>query len=461
MDNQTARRATIILAVVMIVAIGSSAILPIFTRNQTQAGTSTPLPSPTVVPTFPPALADFSGIKFDQDYLHPTGLFSVAQPTGWTIGTQPTKPDAAEVTMNNATIFSVIQVSLQVAPQPLTTLDELDAIYTTSALNQSWSNYRSPRETARIRENNRIMIDFELKNGSQQTFVARQVSWWDTDWIYSVRVVTPENQIELLKFLSDQLIPTFKPNRVFAGTAADWKAYFDPIQNFVIRFPNDWSLTDSAPGLPASIDGSKTSLRVETLSVSAPVDEAAARTWVESTRSGVTVTTVQPVTRGEQSGFSVSYSYTDSDGNLNSGLALLLNGANNTLYAANLRIFEANVDLNKDDSQVSHDDLVKTLGSFQVLSGLNVPLPTATPTSTPLPATNTPEATAVPPTATASSTPLPPTETPIPPSATATNTPLPPSNTPVPPTVKPTNTQPATATTVPTAEATPEATAGS
>ncbi len=460
MDTHSARRATIILGIIMVIAIGSSAILPLFT-NTTQT-VPTEAATATIVPTFPPAVTDFSTIAFDQDYLHPTGLFSVAEPTGWTIGTQPIKADGAEVTMNNADIFSVIQVSLQVGPTPLTSMDELDAIYTTAALNQSWSNYRSPLETARNVVGDKLIIDFELRNARGQTFLARQISWYDTDWVYSVRVVTPDNQIDLLKYMADKEVASFKPYRIFAGTPTDWQAYFDPIQNYVIRFPSSWTLADSAPGLPASMNGDKTSMRVETLSVSAPLDEAAAKTWTEGTRAGVSVTSVAPVTRGDISGFSVAYTYTDADGNPNSGLALLLNGPDNKVYAANLRIFEANVDLNKDDSQVTHDDLVKALGTFQVLAGLKVPLPTATPTFTPLPPSNTPEVTATytptatntpePPTATPlpSNTPVPPTATPVPPTATA----VPPSSTPVPPTAT------KAPTTVPTVEATAEATAG-
>jgi hypothetical protein len=481
MDNQSARRATIILGIIMVIAIGSSAVLPLF--SSTTQAVPTDAPTATIVPTFPAAITDFSTIQFNQDYLHPTGLFSVAEPTGWTIGTQPIKPDGAEVTMNNSTIFSVIQVSLQVGPQPLTSMDDLDAIYTTASLNQSWSNYRNPLETARTRQDNKLTIDFELQNARGQIFLARQTSWYDTDWVYSIRVVTPNNQIDLLKYLVDKEVASFKPNRIFAGMPADWDAYFDPTQNYIIRYPSNWKLTDSAPGLPASIDGDTDHLRVEVQSVSAPLDEAAARAWTENSRAGATVTSVQPVTRGSLTGFSVAYTYTDADGNSNSGLALLLNGANNTLYVANLRILESNVNLNQDDSQVTHDDLVKTLGSFQVLSGLNVPLPTATPTFTPLPPSNTPEVTAtftptvtntpepptatptntdtpVPPTATA----VPPTSTPVPPTATAvppTSTPIPPTATAVPPTstpVPPSSTP--VPTTVPTAEATAEATTG-
>ena len=86
--------------------------------------------------------------------------------------------------------------------------------------------------------------------------MARQVAWWDTDWVYSVRVVTPDNQINLLKYLMDNLVKSFKPNRIFAGMPTDWGAYFDPSNNLIIRYPVGWTISDSAAGRPTTIDGS-------------------------------------------------------------------------------------------------------------------------------------------------------------------------------------------------------------
>ncbi|MEP6984204.1 MAG: hypothetical protein ABI970_01300 [Chloroflexota bacterium] len=454
----------------MVLAIALSAILPIFTNNATNAlDTPQATTAPTV--TSPPVVTDFSGIKFDTDYLHPSGLFSVADPTGWIPGQQTTKPDGVEITMNNGALLSVIQTSVQVESAPVPNLDAIDSLYTSSALNSSWSNYArytdtglNYREQSRTREDNKVVIDFELKNNNGQVFVARQVAWADTDWIYSIRVVTPDNQINLLKFLMDNLVTSFKPNRIFAGTPADWGSYFDPSNNLIIRFPSTWRITDSAPGRPTSIDGSTGSLRIQSQSVSAPLDEAAARNWVSANVPGATVTSAKETKRGDLSGFMVAYTYTDADGNQNSGLALLLNGASNTLYSANLRIFEANVDLNVDTAQVAHADLMKILSSFQFLTGIKVPLPTPTPTYTLPPPTATSEVTATPaatgtgtveattevtaesttaPTAAPSNTSVPPTNT-----AAPTNTSVPPTNTPKPP----------TATSTPTTEVTAEST---
>jgi hypothetical protein len=446
MDNSAARRASMILGGIMIAAIALSAILPIFTNNATTAQqTLQATDAPTV--TSPPVVTDFSTIKFDTDYLHPSGLFSVAQPTGWTPGQQTTNANGVEITMNNGNLLSVIQTSLQIQPAPVGDLDAVDSLFTSATLNSSWSNYSryadtglNYREQSRTREDNKVIIDFELKNNRGQVFVARQTAWADQDWVYSLRVVTPDNQINLLKYLMDNLIKSFKPNRIFAGTPADWGAYFDPSTNLVIRYPAGWRVTDSAPGRPTSIDGSTGSLRVQAQSVSAPLDEAAARNWVTANVPGATVTSAKETKRGDLSGFMVAYTYTDADGNQNSGLALLLNGANNTLYSANLRIFEANIDLNVDTAQVAHSDLMKVLSTFQLLPGLKVPLPTPTPTVTLPPPSPTSEVTATAPAtgtveATTETTSEATAESTVAPVAAATNTAVPASATPPPPTL--------------------------
>lgn len=396
MNQSGAKRATAILGIVMIIAIGGSAILPLFTNNNI-VQTSVP---PTAVPTatFPAPIADLTTLSFGQSFLHPTGLFSVAQPNGWTPNTPVTNVDGAEVSMNNPEQLSVIQVSLRDSAEPIASLDALDAQYTAASLNESWSNYRRDattglnyRETKRERQDDRLIIDFELENQRNQIFLARQVSWFEGDWVYSLRVVTPENAIEELLYIMDQMLPTFKANTQFRGTPVDWQAYFDPDTGFIIRYPSIWNLEDSAPGRPASIIGDGVALRVEFQPGVSVADEAAAGEWVTNARPGATIVSTAPATRGDVSGFSVAYSFTDADGAPNSGLALLLNGANG-LHVANLRFARPNVDLNAEEAAATNGDLLQVLQTFSPLTGISLFVATPTPSPTPL-ATATPEAT--------------------------------------------------------------------
>ncbi len=376
MQQQTAKRLTAVVGITMAVIMSLSVILPSLGQNVAQTTTIQPTEAP--IPTFPAPVAN-NLISFENTYLHPTGLYTVAQPSGWT-QTQPTNTvDDARVTFTNPTALSVVQVDVQ---KPLTTdgepltLDDVDAQYTTSTLASSWSSYSNWDEVGtRRRENDRLTMDFEL-GLNRQTYVARQTAWTDGDWIYSVRVVTPENATEQLLYLLDNVAQSLVPNKENATTPFDWGSHIDSVDNHIIRYPQSWILADSAPGLPASIAGTgDVALRVESEGGSVS-DEAAARAWVEADRPGATILSVQPVTRGENSGFSVAYSFKNVDGESQSGLALLLNGTDK-LHVANLRFPGADVDLNNADTQQTYQDFTAVLNSFKVLSS-NVILPEVT-----------------------------------------------------------------------------------
>ncbi len=452
MNQSGAKRATILLGIIMIIAIGSSAILPLFTRNQGQAQ-PTPAPTDIPAPTFPPPVEDFSAIVLDRDILDRTGLFVMAQPTGWEpltplINPANPTPGTPEISLNNGALTSIIQAVLQPA-SGITTLEQVDAIYTQEFLRQSWNAYSSWRELKREQADGRHIMDFELKNRRQQTFIARQVSWLDENWVYRLRVITPENQPALLKYLVDNLPPTVRANPALAGTPADWASYYDASTQAIIRFPASWSVTDSALGRPASLSGGGAEVRIEVLPGRSAADEAAARAWVAAAHPGAEVAQAQPVTRGEVQGFALAYTFATPDGDRRSGLAVLLNAAE-ALYTADLRLDRANVNLLSDEGRAAYPDAAQVMDTFTILTGVNIPTPTFTPTPTVL-ATNTlpPTATATPVPPTATATPIPPSATPLPPTATAT--PVPPTATTVPPSATPLP---------PTAEVTPETTPG-
>jgi hypothetical protein len=363
-----ARRNLIIIGVVMLVAMGASTILPLLRQNvRTQANQPQVDPTEVPIPTFPPPIENVESISFDQTYFHPSGLFSVAQPAGWDTVQPLTNEDTARVTMTNNAALSVVEVSV-VQPDPtVATLDELDARYTTEYLRGSWSRYQNERETSRRREDDKVVIDFEMTL-QRQNYVARQVAWTDGDWIYEVRVVTPDNATDTLVHLLNAIVPTLKPNKQFVGTPTDWNAYHDAISEAFIRYPATWTLEDSAEGRLASISGGTGEvLRVESQPETIVADESAAREWAASNLDGAEIVSVQPVTRGEVAGFSVAYSYTDIDGESNSGLAVLLNGEDNALRIANLRFPEAGIDLNSAAGQEAYGDLATVMDTFMLL----------------------------------------------------------------------------------------------
>jgi hypothetical protein len=345
--SNASKRATIFIGGFLVIVMALSTFAPMLMQ-----GTNVPQqqiqPTDAPAPTLPPPITDFTDISFDQVYLHPTGLFTIGQPPGWTPGNAITEPNRAAITMNNPTALSVIEVSVEPSNVPLDDAEQLSARFDATYLDASWQRYRDWSETQRVVEDNQLVMDFNVSLNRQE-YVARQQVWTDGDWIYSVRVVTPSNAVELLRYVLDNLVGTLTPLR--ADTSEQpffWMSFYDPQFHHAIRYPGEWDVVDSAPGLPTSIIAPNgTTLRVEAKSGDKIDSEDAAIEWVKSSRAGVEVLSVAPVEQANAAGYSVAYAFSTVDGEAQSGLALLLNGADDTLHSANLRFPSASVDLNE------------------------------------------------------------------------------------------------------------------
>lgn len=482
--NDNTRRISLILGVFMAIVLIAGTILPLFQNNSAQ---TQQLPDPTAVPsaTFPPPITDFTGIALDQLYLHPTGLYTIAQPTGWTITGPTTQPGIAQVGMNNGENLAVIDAYIQKPVAPVTSIEDVSAQLTQDVLGQTWARFNQWSEATREIRDDRLIIDFNV-DFRRQEYVARQVTWFDNQYIYSVRVVAPNNAIDLVRWLTENLPATLTLNSALAFAPFEWQAKYDPIANTIVRYPQTWTVQDNAPGITSSVVGSGgETLRIDTLAHEGALDEAFARQFVAQQQSNAEVLSVTPVTRDSAGGFAVSYSFRTADGEPFSGQAVLL-GGDGSVSAANLRFPGAEVDLSAlpaadatpeaapadatpaaeatlvpvaADPVAAYRDYATILETFRLTTPIplnplnlpptNTPLPTLAATSTPTAsptstATSTPEPTAtatntaVPPTATASATPVPP---------TATATDVPPTATAVPPTATATRARPtATAT---------------
>ena len=364
------RRLTYGLGISMAVIMALSVILPVLGNRQT---TIQPTPvQPTAIPTFPPP-PQIDMISFDQTYMHPTGIFTVAQPTGYEPSEPQTTLEGVRAVLSNLDAQSLIQVDVD-KPSTATdgplTLDDVDARINESWLASSWREYNSWDESSRERTaDDRLVMDFELTSRNQ-TYVARQSAWTDGEWIYSVRIVTPENATETLLYLLDNVVGSLQPQKAFAGIPFNWGAYFDATDAHIIRYPATWAVEDSAPGRPTSISGdNNTALRVESASGTVIDSEDAAAAWVEALRTGTTILSVEPVTREENSGFSVTYSLQTPDGDKESGEAVLLNGPDDKLHVANLR-FPGDVDLHAASEDTAITDLATIMDSFYIFPQL-------------------------------------------------------------------------------------------
>lgn len=342
--NNNARRASIYLGVFMAVVMLAGVFLPLIRQNARTAQDA-PDATTTSLPTFPPPPSDLTTITFDQLYLHPSGIFAIGQPDGWDASEPSRGTTIAQVNLVNDASLAVVDSYIEDPVSPISS-EELSEHFNESAINSSWANFTTWTESNRVYENDQLVIDFTVTLQGR-TYVARQRAWTDDDWIYVVRVLVPENATDLLRYLLDNFVASLRPMTEFKGMPLNWSAYYDPDVSHIIRYPQEWTITDSAPGRPTSISSTDgILLRVESRASTSIADEAAATAFVEGTRSGISVVSVEPVERGLATGFSVAYSYTTVDGTQESGLAVLLNGPDGTLHVANLVFPASNVDLN-------------------------------------------------------------------------------------------------------------------
>ncbi len=362
----------------MSVLMAASLILPALQQNTVQAPEQDALePTATPAPEYPDPLTDFSGISFDGSvYLHPTGIFTVPVPTGW----EPTQPfntaSQVQANMNNPDQLSIIESYIQTPITPITSLEDLSAVFTFNTLASSWARYTNWEELSREldEENNQLKIDFRLARGNQN-FFAQHVAWYDEDFVYVTRVVAPENATELLFYMVENMAGTIEVLPQFRDTPLGFSGYFDDANEQIIRYPQAWRITDSAPGL-TSIEGEEVAVRVE-VQDDLIADEDAARAYTEALRPDVAIASVESVSRNGGEGFSVAYNYRTPDGAGRSGLVVLLNGEDEKLHVANAVVEATNVDLNADEIDPAYTDVVNALNTFSLLRGLNLYEPPA------------------------------------------------------------------------------------
>ena len=362
------KRITIIFGISMALVLALTTLLSAVTPNQPRASGS----EAAAVATFPPPPA-IEAIDFGQRFLHPAGLFTVAVPAGWEVSeTQNTREEGLRVVLDNEAAQSLIQVDverpLRSAEAGALTLDEVDARYDEFWLGSSWREYRSWEESSRRRSaDDRLLIDFTLGLGGQ-TFVARQQAWTDGEWLYSVRVVTPENATGALLHLLGGVADSLRPLKALADTPFYWNAWYDAQHAHFIRYPDTWQLSDSAPGRPTSLGGDGASLRIES-DAQQVADAAAAGARVVGRHAGAEILSVSELEQAEATGFAVAWGTRDVDGERLSGLDVLLNGPAGQLHVASLR-FAGQVDLNTAAGAAAEPELDAMMRSFQVLPAL-------------------------------------------------------------------------------------------
>ncbi|MCY3780909.1 MAG: hypothetical protein OXG78_11415 [Chloroflexi bacterium] len=341
--NKTTKTFTYIIGIVMTIAMVGSLILPMLSGQIAQGDfeqeAATPFPEPTV-----PAPPDVSAIDFNSRYLHSSGLFTVGAPSGWVAGSSSNTSDELRASLTNSAFRSVVEVRISQNHTGIADLEALSQFLDATWLNHTWSGYSRWDETSRkTTDDGKVQIDFNLSRGRSHT-IARQESWLEGGDIYTVRVVMAENAPRELKFILHGVADGIERLPIYADAPFGWDAYFDNLDKHILRYPSDWEVTDAAPGLPATILGDDLTLAVATFDVAIDNEEEAGD-WIEDQRSGIEARSVEAVDVGGAPGYKVSYRYTTLDGEVESGLLMMLHGTDNRLHVANLRAADLNENL--------------------------------------------------------------------------------------------------------------------
>lgn len=369
--SKTTKTFTYVIGIIMTIAMVGSLILPMLSGQIAQGdieaeSAPTPFPQPTL-----PAPPDIASISFDSKYLHSSGLFTVDAPSGWIAGSASNSAEELRASLTNSDYLSVIEVRISENFSEIADLDALDAFLDNAWLNHTWSGYSRWEETSRkTSDKGRLQIDFNLMRGRSH-MIARQESWLEAGDIYSVRVIMAENAPQELKFILQGVSNGIERLPIYAEASFGWDAYFDNLDKHILRYPSEWQVTDAAPGLPATIVGDEVTLAVATFDVALGGEDEASD-WIEEQRNGIEARSVEAVEVGGAPGFKASYRYTTLDGETFSGLAIMLNGSDNRLHVANLRV--ANTDENLLTADGSLFPWLEIIDSFRLSPDLEVDL---------------------------------------------------------------------------------------
>ncbi|MCA9915863.1 MAG: hypothetical protein KC496_21060, partial [Anaerolineae bacterium] len=226
MTNRSAQnRASVYLGIFLAIVMGLSVVLPLISNQSLR---TTVQPTETPAPTVPAPIEDLSTITFDQTYLHPSGLFTVAIPSGWSPVTEVNTTGEAQVTMRNPDALSIVEARIlrPTSAVDLSSADGLGVIFSDNWLASSWREYSSWDETTRSVQDDQLVIDFNLTRNGQE-YIARQIAYTDGTWVYVVRAVTPSNASRVLRYLLENEQASFQVVDRFLGEPIDWKTYFN------------------------------------------------------------------------------------------------------------------------------------------------------------------------------------------------------------------------------------------
>jgi hypothetical protein len=298
----------------------------------------------------------------------------------------------------------------------LATMDDLDKYYTKDILDGAWKNFTGGYKELNRSHEEIFIINFELYLDND-TYLGRQVTKIEGDWLLTLRLVVPNNNSALLDTLQSMVIPRYHVWTQATIVPLSWASIADSAAGYIIKYPPDWKRAGGSPGSPYTVVGTLGSnnvfLETQAIPNKSVKTDADARAWVMASWPKATIQTVSPATSGQTTGFAISYANVDTDGNQASAVVTLLNGANGTLYVANLQSSARGQDFLAPANSSIPIELTEIRNTFMILPSdqlvaTAIPSPTAVSTAAATALPVTPAASTVVPTPTV----LPPTSVP-------------------------------------------------
>ena len=316
-----------------------------------------PPPTPIIIPTPDPN----PQLEGNLPYIHSSGYFQTFWPAGsdWSITEQvgtDTSTTYAHVAIQSGPRLAVIYNFVQPGVEFESVENYSETQMTANYLAGSWADYESWTETGRTLTDDSVIIDLDLVS-HDNSYLARTINRLGDGAVYVTRLVVPANNPDLLDLLQELVVPVFVGYNDLQQLPQVWPTHIDREQGYVIKHPSYWRILAGEVGRPVTYGSTTDQLNMRQRIWVTPdqmletAEDAGA--WLAENEPTATVVEVAAVTREVGTGFQVAYTYRDDAGDEHSGLAVLLNDDAGALFAANLQLDPAGLNLLDADADLT------------------------------------------------------------------------------------------------------------
>ncbi len=289
------------------------------------------------------------GIEGNPPHLHNSGLFQSFAPLGnWWIHFQDsylTEENRASTIFRGqcAVLHTIVELGMNYdTPQALA-----DELFTETYFDTEWDQYPAWEITGQRFEDEYAIYDFKLEGDRTSPscpvdYLGRQISWIEDSYLLTVRIVVPDDDGASLNKINElALAPIVVYPHMIPLLEQNWLARVSADDLAMMVLPPAWETTEQS-GLAQTFTGTEdmTGYRATMLTYAATPLESMedAEAWLARLRPTAEFFDTNETVDDQEfsSGYRLSYTYADIDGNTFSAVAALLNDSAGNLYVAEL-----------------------------------------------------------------------------------------------------------------------------